>query len=286
MVKRMSDRAKSDEVEETLSSIRRMVSEDSRPPEDRKPQPDVPDHFVLSPSLRVSDEADRSPGDTVDREMTPLRLASAQRVGAGGDQTLLQLGEDRRVRAGTEPAASGELPGGAPQDGPAKRAQNVPPGAGASTLEQKIEALEAALNEPPSETTAVVPGADFFAKTAPPPPTEVNAQDAETKEGEADQPDPASEDTPDTITKASATQAMGSAPKAADRPSLDRQTPTPAAVRRRPIEQIIDEEALCELIRETVRAELDGVLSSEINRNLRKLVRREIHRALAAQDLE
>ncbi len=51
-------------------------------------------------------------------------------------------------------------------------------------------------------------------------------------------------------------------------------------------EQLIDEEALRDLVSEIVRAELQGALGERITRNVRKLVRREIHRALTAQELE
>ena len=51
-------------------------------------------------------------------------------------------------------------------------------------------------------------------------------------------------------------------------------------------EQLIDEDALRDLVSEIVRAELQGALGERITRNVRKLVRREIHRALTAQDLE
>jgi len=51
-------------------------------------------------------------------------------------------------------------------------------------------------------------------------------------------------------------------------------------------EQFLDEEALRDLVTEIVRAELQGALGERITRNVRKLVRREIHRALTAQDLE
>jgi hypothetical protein len=50
--------------------------------------------------------------------------------------------------------------------------------------------------------------------------------------------------------------------------------------------QLIDEEALRDMVGEIVRAELQGALGERITRNVRKLVRREIHRALTAQDLE
>ena len=51
-------------------------------------------------------------------------------------------------------------------------------------------------------------------------------------------------------------------------------------------ETILDEETLRELVTDIVREELQGALGERITRNVRKLVRREIHRALAAQDLD
>lgn len=47
----------------------------------------------------------------------------------------------------------------------------------------------------------------------------------------------------------------------------------------------LDEDSLRELVADIVRSELQGALGERITRNVRKLVRREIHRALAAQDL-
>lgn len=51
-------------------------------------------------------------------------------------------------------------------------------------------------------------------------------------------------------------------------------------------DQLMDEEALRDLVAEIVRAELQGALGERITRNVRKLVRREIHRALTAQELD
>ncbi|MEM8655444.1 MAG: hypothetical protein AAGF36_11930 [Pseudomonadota bacterium] len=51
-------------------------------------------------------------------------------------------------------------------------------------------------------------------------------------------------------------------------------------------DDLLDEEALRDLVSAIVREELQGALGERITRNVRKLVRREIHRALAAQDLE
>ena len=51
-------------------------------------------------------------------------------------------------------------------------------------------------------------------------------------------------------------------------------------------DQLMDEEALRDLVSEIVRSELQGALGERITRNVRKLVRREIHRALTAQEME
>ncbi|MEX0280658.1 MAG: hypothetical protein AB3N13_05635 [Arenibacterium sp.] len=49
---------------------------------------------------------------------------------------------------------------------------------------------------------------------------------------------------------------------------------------------ILDEESLRVLVSDIVREELQGALGERITRNVRKLVRREIHRALTAKELE
>lgn len=49
---------------------------------------------------------------------------------------------------------------------------------------------------------------------------------------------------------------------------------------------VVDEEALRALVTEIVHQELKGALGERITRNVRNLVRREIHRALASQELE
>lgn len=51
-------------------------------------------------------------------------------------------------------------------------------------------------------------------------------------------------------------------------------------------DQLLDEAALRDLVGDIVRAELQGALGERITRNVRKLVRREIHRALTAQELD
>ena len=51
-------------------------------------------------------------------------------------------------------------------------------------------------------------------------------------------------------------------------------------------ETLMDEAALRQMVLEIVREELQGRLGERITRNVRKLVRREIHRVLTSQDLD
>ncbi len=48
---------------------------------------------------------------------------------------------------------------------------------------------------------------------------------------------------------------------------------------------VLDEESLREMVSGIVRQELQGTLGERITRNVRKLVRREIYRALESRDL-
>lgn len=52
------------------------------------------------------------------------------------------------------------------------------------------------------------------------------------------------------------------------------------------VDTVIDEEALRDMVSEIVRQELQGALGERITRNVRKLVRREIHRALSSHELD
>lgn len=60
---------------------------------------------------------------------------------------------------------------------------------------------------------------------------------------------------------------------------------SPSATQLPADEAFMDEGALRELVAETVRQELQGALGERITRNVRKLVRREIQRALNSQEL-
>ena len=56
--------------------------------------------------------------------------------------------------------------------------------------------------------------------------------------------------------------------------------------RMEPVDAVYDEELLRDIVRDIIREELQGALGERITRNVRKLVRAEIARALAVRDFE
>ncbi|MEM9032753.1 MAG: hypothetical protein AAGB18_08905 [Pseudomonadota bacterium] len=95
------------------------------------------------------------------------------------------------------------------------------------------------------------------------------------------------EDTTSTAAPATAPATVSLAPlnPVAHEPAANEAEPTPPSGRSFDATEV-DEEQLRDIVAEMVRAELRGVLGERITRNVRKLVRREIHRALLTRDLD
>lgn len=211
----MSDPMKSADIEDVLSSIRRLVAD--TPDGAQAPAADAGNRLVLTPALRVGEDERaqseaHSPADTPD--LAP------------------------------HTAASDSTPEGADTDAP-------PP---------DIE---------PVEEAAVLEWEDHHIAADP---QEGAAPDdaAELAQGAA-----AADDAPDGWAPATAPQQDDTAYGAGtDAPDLLAE------------DGVIDEEMLRELVAEIVRQELQGALGERITRNVRKLVRREIHRALSAAEFE
>ncbi|UWQ96813.1 hypothetical protein K3728_06225 [Rhodobacteraceae bacterium M385] len=103
-------------------------------------------------------------------------------------------------------------------------------------------------------------------------PTPVAAEIADTLEADRTDEDAASEDTSAEAVTEDDIDDFGDAESPFAFPEAD--------------EGILDEDTLREIIVEVVREELQGVLGQRITRNVRKMVRREIRLALAAEGLE
>lgn len=206
----MSDPMKSADIEDVLSSIRRLVAD--TPDGAQAPAADAGNRLVLTPALRVGEDdseqsAQHSPADTPDMA--------------------------------THAAASDSAPEGADADAPPP---DIEPVDEAAVLEWEDHHIAA----DPQEGAAQEDAAELAQGAA--------------AEGDAPATAPQQDDA-----------AYGAGTDAPDLLAED---------------GVIDEEMLRELVAEIVRQELQGALGERITRNVRKLVRREIHRALSAAEFE
>lgn len=275
----MSDPVSKIEIEDVLSSIRRLVSEQDRVEPRRvfSRQRAEQDRLVLTPALRVAepDQPDEAaaaaPTDAPPPEDAPWSDPGATLFGTArvageyrDDSAAPDAEHDRYVDdfdddgddddAGfdddaADPAAGTDsaLAGPADADDPA----------GAGTLSAKIHALEAAIGRTADRWEPDDAGLDDYAGTR-----------VETIEWEDH--DEASEPVRPAFGRAVAAE-----DPEAEKPDFLAED-----------DAFLDEESLRELVADIVREELQGALGERITRNVRKLVRREIHRALAAQELE
>tara|TARA_R110002110_G_scaffold107403_3_gene268797 strand:+ start:777 stop:1853 length:1077 start_codon:yes stop_codon:yes gene_type:complete len=158
----------------------------------------------------------------------------------------------------------------------------TPQDAKAATLNDKIEALEKAIGKIADTWEPDSPGMDAYSGTEPP------AAMAWEDDPERNEPKPRLHN----LKPVAADQPQAEAiiePKQAPAPAVEEPTENVGAddsIAFTGDDQLLDEEALRDLVSEIVRAELQGALGERITRNVRKLVRREIHRALTAQELE
>ena len=382
MVNNMSDPVTNAEVEDVLSSIRRLVSEERRPLNRAKPEAKFEDKLVLTPSLRVSNDAplvdaykkqapdvsptewdDRAVADVADKDVLEDRFAEAEtaedQTGAGAFDDLypaldadadadvqawqdhddasaggadgfdfsnplhnfdptsdefdiepLKLHNPRKEVQADEPAKSAEKPlpsfttsrSNILNLGDSELVEDVPPTP--DRLSAKIAALESAISRIPENWEPDAPGDDDYSGSEAPAmvwedDVEFDAKGAPLSQVKTPQPDEAIEsavkevqtDTTDDHSAEGARLAeefrLAEAGRfARDEDHFDEDEGTADAGIGLGPEEFLDEAMLRDLVSEIVRSELQGVLGERITRNVRKLVRREIHRALTAQDLE
>lgn len=234
----MSDPMTNLQIEDVLSSIRRLVSEDLRPgarPAASASRP-ANDKLVLTPALRIVPE-ERAPAAKPPRPPTPTETTEA-----------FDPLPRRAAAAALEAALSGRADDWEP-DG----SEVTVLGAEDWSVEWEAE-------------TAAPP--EFISSRATPP-----AAAAPDAQGPVDEGPEAPMDWTDTLdpeaepVRPSARFTLYEEDEEAEAPFLD-------------------EDVLRELIRDILREELQGALGERITRNVRKLVRAEIARALAARDFD
>lgn len=283
----MSDPVTNVEIEDVLSSIRRLVSESggaqaevrkaSKIFENKAPEPvseaesptekpAVLDKLVLTPSLRVAE----APETVVESEDSSEPEAEAELEIEAADEAedaTEAVEHHAKVSEETQPEAASEE--GAERAAEAEQApeesadehSKAPEG---ESLKDRIEQLEAAVSSQDGEWE------------------EENEESVETLQWE----DHGNED--DTDENMSAPDAF--AGQHHDFDAADEADEVTQAEDEYDFlagdETLLDEDALREMVADIVRQELQGALGERITRNVRKLVRREIHRALMAQEFE
>ena len=338
----MSEPVRESDIEDVLSSIRRLVSEEGRPivkaqaPEIKEKSSD---RLVLTPALRVADikpeptvetapeqalvttEQPKVEGSIEDKAeaKAPLqRDVSADQVAEAADerrdpQPEFRHQSDRHVPHQTEDQSAlvADKPDDLPVDEPANDAANSEPEIDDASTEFLIEdkwqdanPVDMAIADEMTKAQTDRPEGEIR--------LEERIAGLEAAVGGRDdqwEPDGASDDDysggpveslpwedSDTARKPRQSEPVTDEVDEAEAYGDD-EAAEPFAAAADEIDEgaaselfaedtILDEESLRELVAEIVRQELQGSLGERITRNVRKLVRREIHRALASQDLE
>ena len=312
----MSDPVTNVEIEDVLSSIRRLVSEgdkergvaadaanedtgseDPGPAETAKPEA-----LVLTPALRVAGahepEAEAPAPESEPHHDTAAH--DAEEHDAASEDVADTHHEPEF--ADTETDLSEEADEDAAEEG-------VDEGAWAdrTRLEATIAELEAAVSDQPFDWEP--DGSEEAEPVTWPAMTRSfeEAEDAElSEEPDVTEPEPAESETSEPPAAQDSSWEDAAKPDAQAEPAASEQIPPlggegeedeadwpgDAAYAEDDLDSVlsedgtIDEDMLRDLVAEIVREELQGTLGERITRNVRKLVRREIHRVLSSQDFD
>ncbi len=312
----MSEPLTSHEIEDVLSSIRRLVSEDLRPGGRAAagaapaapisptvpvaPQPDA-GKLLLTPSLRVvAGEAAPEPEPVLEAAApapvgTDAPPAPADEVyddqgldeGDSGLKALLDTVAPAEARVESDPVS--------PWDATEDEVLWSAPGTTDDTMTEDL--VEAPAADPPREaagswTLQDVPAVDWAQEETDwvePDPVAFVAHPR--KASLAD--DPLARAWADRAEAEVHAELHGAAPVQPPKPeatepprSKAASAPTPEPGLFDGAETEIDEETLRDIVREIIREELAGSLGERITRNVRKLVRIEINRALTAREFD
>ena len=249
----MSEAMSSVEIEDVLSSIRRLVSEDLRPAAKAAAMPPPDEKLLLTQAYRVV--ADR--GGPAAAPAPPRLHLGIEPVepDPAGDETLATL--ERAVEA---QAIEWESEVGDP-----------------APLVARMEWTEDGW-APVEDPTPAVPAPPTASQTPSWAQTEDPVPDADVHAPAQDDSDPA---TPDDSWADRAEAEAVAALRGTDPADPD---PDPGTGSGEEMEY--DERILRDIVRDLIREELQGALGERITRNVRKLVRAEIARSIATQDLE
>ncbi|OYU40252.1 MAG: hypothetical protein CFE33_06820 [Pseudorhodobacter sp. PARRP1] len=266
----MSEPLSSTEIEDVLSSIRRLVSDDTRSAP--KPVAMAGDKLILTPALRVVQAVPA--GAPPEADAPPMFVAVPR-------STLMDA---PRSGLGDVVASVGAAVDESPDDWEAETGDSAPHPdlAAGNPWAMPVDAAfaEDMPEDLPEDLAEDHPGiTDHFEYHAEPVPTPAWAQVAEAGHEDDDiapatalhgtvEPDPVWADAAEASVIAELAE-----------PEVDEEDAFDQGMR-------FDEDVLRELVRDMLREELAGKMGERITRNIRKLVRAEIARALAAQEFE
>lgn len=276
----MSEPMSSNEIEDVLSSIRRLVSEDLRPAAGRPVQaaaePVAADKLLLTPALRVVEAAETltTAGDEAVWPAGSFQVTApaVPPVAAPVEQVVSRLGASVTEEEWESPFGDPEI-WGAPEPGskPVSGAASMPTAGFVARPRIKLD-----LSEPEEGGGfAPVPMADF-----------ADAEEVEEPLAHAE-----AAETPRRILRkeVSPPEDWADAAEAAVRADLAQGAEDEVIAGLQDAQDggmTFDEDVLRDLVRDLIREELAGSLGERITRNVRKLVRAEIARALAVRDFE
>lgn len=323
----MSKPVSNAEIEDVLSSIRRLVSENAGSHRRDRSDADKGDRLVLTPAFRVddsspdaeelsaADDAAPDPAQPKAADASPAD-ASAEDLDADMDAAVAILAE-RLTAANIIPDHPAEAPVSEPDETAETPedavAEAIADDAGAQSLERRIAELEAAVDntadewEPDGSEAEDMPDKAIFhhhAARAFAAPAEEPVQKAAPDDA-ADRPAPEAAEAADQ----NATGATPSDDRAAprdetpDAPDFEGDQWEDVVFARQDDahafggddvddaevleeESVIDEAILRDYVAQMVREELQGPIGERITHNVRRMVRREIARALALRDMD
>ncbi len=292
----MSDAKTAAEIEDILSSIRRLVSQDRKASAVQRPQIlsrlVVEDRLILTPAQRVAAPGakvtvlKREPNAWPETEARgPVEApASEGRVAAPPSQSAEppRKGTEPPPQLAAQPAPRAPKPAPqkveAPKTEPAGRLHLEPPPQG---LTPDALAWESEMGDPAPDLASLDWSSFTFARR---PMAETYAARSRAAERlAAERPMPASLRPAPTPEPAADT--FHFQPRQAE-PVAEPVVAEPVAAVAQEEDSIFSEEVLRELVRDLIREQLQGELGERITRNIRKLVKTEIARAVSVQTLE
>lgn len=267
----MSDPVTNVEIEDVLASIRRLVSEESRP---ETPVQESPGKLVLTPALRVAEPTgdDDTGGGAAASETVSASGPVAGMTGDFGveDDYAEDVEEPQPIESADLEARFADM----------AEDEEVAEVIAVDSHDTFDDAAAAEIPDVKFETTRELPASEDWQEEEP-------AEAEQVAEWQDEPADTVAMDAPEddeideSIEEPEAVEAFAYQVDEGPDPDLEE-----LAELDDDDGSILDEEALRELVADIVRQELQGALGERITRNVRKLVRREIHRALTGQEFQ